>query len=118
MFELLIPAEKDQLARVRGNKLTYDLEARPELTVQTIQELQEEGVEADVWKFEVIDRKVDCQNVVAAACRNGRDKVGCIVLGRGENDEKVRRWIMTAGGIPGFIGFAVGRPTFWASLVD
>jgi 5-dehydro-2-deoxygluconokinase len=56
--------------------------------------------------------------VGAAARRNGRDKVGCIVLGRGEDDKKVREWLATAAGVPGFIGFAVGRTTFWDPLID
>jgi 5-dehydro-2-deoxygluconokinase len=56
--------------------------------------------------------------VVAAARRNGRDNVGCIVLGRGEDDKKVRQWLTTAASVPGFIGFAVGRTTFWDPLVD
>jgi 5-dehydro-2-deoxygluconokinase len=56
--------------------------------------------------------------VVAAARRGGRDRVGCIILGRGENEAKVYDWLRTAAGVPGFIGFAVGRTTFWDPLVD
>jgi myo-inositol catabolism protein IolC len=118
MFELLVPAEKAQLDRVKGEKKTYDLEIRPGLMVQAIRQLQDAGVEADVWKIEGLDRREDCQKVVAAARRNGRDKVGCIVLGRGEDDSKVREWLATAAGVPGFIGFAVGRTTFWDPLID
>jgi 5-dehydro-2-deoxygluconokinase len=55
---------------------------------------------------------------VAAARRNGRNKVGCIVLGRGEDDKKVREWLGTAAPVAGFIGFAVGRTTFWDPLID
>jgi myo-inositol catabolism protein IolC len=29
----------------------------------------------------------------------------------------VREWLTTAAGVPGFIGFAVGRTVFWAPLV-
>lgn len=54
---------------------------------------------------------------MAAACQNGRDKIGCIILGRGEDDKKVREWLTTAAGVPGFIGFAVGRIIFWEPLV-
>jgi 5-dehydro-2-deoxygluconokinase len=43
--------------------------------------------------------------------------VGCIVLGRGEDDKKVREWLTTAAGVPGFIGFAVGRTDFWDALI-
>jgi myo-inositol catabolism protein IolC len=118
MFELLVPAEKTQLDRVKGDKKAYDLEIRPRLMVQAIQQLQDAGVEADVWKIEGLDRREDCEKVVVAARRNGRNKVGCIVLGRGEDDRKVREWLTTAAAVAGFIGFAVGRTTFWDPLVD
>jgi 5-dehydro-2-deoxygluconokinase len=118
MFELLVPAEPAQLERFKGDKKAYDLQLRPELMVRTIQELQDGGVEADVWKIEGLERREDCEKVVKAARRNGRDKVGCILLGRGEDDNKVREWLATAAPVKGFIGFAVGRTTFWDPLVD
>src|SRR5262249_44341179 len=118
MFELLVPAEKAQLDRLKGDKKAYDLQLRPALMVQAIHELQDAGVEADVWKIEGIERKEDCQKVVVAARRGGRDQVGCIVLGRGEDDQKVRQWLTTAAGVPGFIGFAVGRTVFWNPLIN
>ena len=117
MFELLVPATPAQLERLGGDKKAYDLKLRPGLMVQAIHDLQDAGVEADVWKIEGIETKEDCQKVVAAARRGGRDKVGCIILGRGEDDKKVRQWLTTAAGVPGFIGFAVGRTTFWDALV-
>jgi len=117
MFELLVPPEKAQLEKVKGDKKAYDLEMRPKLMVEAIHELQEAGVEPDVWKIEGLDLELDCDRMVAAARRNGRDKVGCIILGRGENDAKVREWLSTAAAVPGFIGFAVGRTDFWDPLV-
>jgi 5-dehydro-2-deoxygluconokinase len=117
MFELLVPAEKAQLDRVKGDKKAYDLEIRPGLMVQAIEQLQDAGVEADIWKIEGLDRREDCEKIVAAAHRNGRDKVGCIVLGRGEDNKKVHEWLTTAATVPGFVGFAVGRTVFWESLV-
>jgi 5-dehydro-2-deoxygluconokinase len=118
MFELLVPAEEAQLKQVGGDKKRYDLEVRPRLMVETIRQLQDAGVEADVWKIEGLDRREDCAKIVEVARRGGRDRVGCIVLGRGEDDRKVREWLATAAGVPGFIGFAVGRTTFWDPLVD
>jgi len=55
--------------------------------------------------------------VVETARRDGRRNVGCIVLGRGADDEQVAEWLQTAATVPGFIGFAVGRTTFWDALV-
>ena len=117
MFELLVPAEQAQLEKVKGDKKTYDLEVRPRLMVQTIEELQDAHVEPDIWKIEGLDRREDCERIVAAARYGGRDKVGCIVLGRGEDDKKVREWLTIAASVPGFIGFAVGRTDFWEPLV-
>ncbi|MGB3550220.1 MAG: DUF2090 domain-containing protein [Candidatus Binatus sp.] len=117
MFELLVPPEKAQLEKVKGDKKAYDLEIRPELMVHTIEELQDAHIEPDVWKIEGLDRKEDCERIVAAARYGGRDNVGCIVLGRGEDDKKVREWLITAAAVPGFIGFAVGRTDFWQPLV-
>ncbi|HXB59908.1 MAG TPA: DUF2090 domain-containing protein [Candidatus Acidoferrales bacterium] len=118
MFELLVPAEKTQLDRLNGNQKTYDLELRPRLMVQTIHQLQNAGVEPDVWKIEGLDRREDCEQMVAAARRDGRDRVGCIILGRGENDQKVHDWLTIAAGVKGFIGFAVGRTDFWEPLAN
>jgi myo-inositol catabolism protein IolC len=118
MFELLVPAEKAQLDRVNGDKHAYDVEIRPGLMAGAIEQLQDAGVEADVWKIEGLDRREDCEKVVAVAHRKGRDKVGCIILGRGEDDKKVYEWLTTAAKVPGFIGFAVGRTVFWEPLID
>jgi myo-inositol catabolism protein IolC len=119
MFELLVPAEKAQLASVGGDSKRYDLELRPALMVRAIEALQSAGVEADIWKVEGLDRREDCARIVATA-RNtpARAEVGCIVLGRGEDDQHVHDWLATAAGVPGFIGFAVGRTDFWQPLVD
>src|SRR5438552_14904011 len=118
MFELLVPPEKAQLDKLKGDKKAYDLELRPRLMVDTIRQLQDAHVEPDVWKIEGLDRKEDCEKIVAAARQGGRDKVGCIILGRGENDQKVREWLTTAAAVPGFIGFAVGRTSFWNPLIE
>jgi myo-inositol catabolism protein IolC len=117
LFELLVPAEKGQLDRLQGDKKAYDFQLRPRLMVEAIQQLQDAQVNPDVWKVEGLDRREDCENIVTAARRGGRDRVSCIILGRGEDDQKVREWLSTASTVPGFIGFAVGRTSFWDPLV-
>jgi myo-inositol catabolism protein IolC len=116
LFELLVPAEQAQLDKLNGDKKAYDLEVRPRLMVEAIKELQSAGVEPDIWKVEGLDRREDCARIVATAQAGGRDRVGCIILGRGEDDRKVREWLGVAGSVPGFIGFAVGRTDFWEPL--
>jgi myo-inositol catabolism protein IolC len=117
MFELLVPPEKEQLERVQWNEKLYDSEIRPTLMIRTIHELQDAQIEPDVWKIEGLDCSEDCERVVEAARSKGRDQVGCIILGRGEDDYKVREWLTTAARVPGFIGFAVGRTVFWDPCV-
>jgi myo-inositol catabolism protein IolC len=118
MFELLVPATKAQMDRVQGDKPTYDRQIRPELMLQAIRALQEAGVEPDVWKIEGLDRREDCKRIVEMARRDGRGEVGCIVLGRGADETKVVSWLETAASVPGFIGFAVGRTTFWDLVAE
>ena len=113
-----MPAEKSQLDRLKGDKKAYDLNLRPQLMTRAIEELQNAGVEPDVWKIEGLDQREDCERIVTAAQRGGRGQVGCIVLGRGEDDKKVHDWLQTAAGVRGFIGFAVGRTDFWEPLVN
>jgi myo-inositol catabolism protein IolC len=117
MFELLVPATPDQLHQVEGDRTRYDLERRPTLMVSAIRKLQEAGVEPDIWKIEGLDRREDCLRVAETARRGERSEVGCIVLGRGEDEAHVHRWLATAASVPGFIGFAVGRTTFWEPLL-
>ncbi len=85
--------------------------------VKAIEHLQDAGVEPDLWKIEGLDRREDCEAIVSAARRQGREEVGCIILGRGEDDHQVREWLTTAASVQGFIGFAVGRTVFWEPLV-
>jgi len=112
MFELLVPAEPAQLKQAGGDKKVYDRELRPALMVRAIREIQDAGIEADVWKIEGLDRQEDCVKIAEVARRDGRTKVGCIVLGRGEDEKKVIDWLRVAAPVPGFTGFAVGRSTF------
>jgi myo-inositol catabolism protein IolC len=117
LFELLVPPERAQLEHFGGDQKAYDLHLRPALMAQAIQQLQNAQVEPDVWKVEGLDRREDCERIVATARQGGREKVGCIVLGRGADDAQVRRWLTTAATVPGYIGFAVGRTDFWDPLV-
>jgi len=118
MFELLVPPTEGQLESVGQDRHAYDLKVRPRLTVRTIEELQGAGIEPDVWKLEGMDDRDSARSVVAQAKANGRDKVGIIVLGRGEDDQRVQEWLAIGAQTPGFIGFAVGRTVFWQPLVD
>jgi len=112
LFELLVPATKEQLDRFGGDQRAYDRELRPDLVVATIAALQRGGVEPDIWKIEGLDTTADCERVVAQAQLEDRADVKCIVLGRGADESQVIEWVKIGAAVDGFDGFAVGR-TLW-----
>ena len=116
LFELLVPAEEAQLEQVDGDSDRYDAELRPELMRQAIVELQDLGVEADIWKIEGIDTQEDCERIAQTARRDGRDGVICVVLGRGADDDKVDHWLRQGAPVEGYAGFAIGRTIWWDAL--
>ena len=116
LFELLVPAEEAQLEKAGGDADRYDKELRPGLMLEVIKRLQSEGVEPDIWKIEGIDTKEDCEKIAAQARSDGRDGVACVVLGRGADDAAVDHWLQQGLGVPGYVGFAIGRTIWWDAL--
>ena len=80
LFELLVPAEESQLAKVDGDVDRYDEELRPELMMEAILQLQNAGVEADIWKIEGISDREACREIAQLARREGRDRVSSSCL--------------------------------------
>jgi myo-inositol catabolism protein IolC len=118
LFELLVAATDEQLASVGGDADRYETEIRPGLMRETIGQLQRAGVEPDIWKIEGIDRREDCQAMAEQARTGGRDTVACVVLGRGADRAAVDGWLRAGSGVPGYIGFAIGRTIWWDPLKE
>jgi myo-inositol catabolism protein IolC len=116
LFELLVPAEPAQLEQVGGSEDRYDVELRPQLMMEAILQLQNAGVEPDIWKIEGISDREACAEIAALVRREGRDRVSCVVLGRGASDDKVDEWLRAGSGLEGYIGFAIGRSIFGESV--
>jgi myo-inositol catabolism protein IolC len=116
MLEVLVPPEPGQLHAVGDDPDRYDREIRPALVTRAIQEMQASEIEPDIWKLEGLDERADCEAVASVARANGREHVGCIVLGRGADDQAVDRWVRTAAGVEGWRGFAIGRSIWWEPL--
>jgi myo-inositol catabolism protein IolC len=117
LFELLVPATDAQLESVGGDADRYDAELRPELMRRAIEELQDFGIEVDIWKIEGVDERSDA-SMLAEQTRKGegREGVVCVLLGRGASDEKVDHWLRAAAPVEGFVGFAIGRSIWWDAL--
>lgn len=109
LFELLVPAEENQLASVDGDAKRYDAELRPDLMIRAIRELQDAGIESDIWKIEGVDERADAERIAAQCREGGRDGVACVVLGRGADDDKVDDWLRSGAPVDGYVGFAIGR---------
>jgi myo-inositol catabolism protein IolC len=118
LFELLVPAETVQLQSVEGSSERYDAELRPELMRRAIAEIQDAGIEVDIWKIEGVDKRADCEMLATQARSGGRDGVVCVVLGRGADDAKVDHWLEQAAPVDGFVGFAIGRSIWWNPLKE
>ncbi len=116
LFELLVPPTPAQLESVGGDAGRFDTELRPNLMRATIAELLQAGVEPDIWKIEGIDRREDCEAIADQTRAGGRDNVACVVLGRGADDAAVDAWLKAGSGVPGYIGFAIGRTIWWDPL--
>jgi myo-inositol catabolism protein IolC len=116
LLELLVPATKEQLARGGGQEF-YDRDLRPDLVVRTLVELQDAGVEPDIWKVEGLEARADCERTVAQARAGGREQVSCVVLGRGANLDRVAHWLEEAAPVAGYVGFAIGR-TIWLDALS
>jgi myo-inositol catabolism protein IolC len=116
LFELLVPAEPSQLEAVGGDLDRFEREARPGLMLRAIRDLRAGGVEPDVWKLEGLDDREHCRAVSDLARSDGREGVACVVLGRGADDRAVERWLRAAAGVPGYVGFAIGRTIWWDPL--
>jgi myo-inositol catabolism protein IolC len=118
LFELLVPPTKEQLTTVSDDPDRFDKELRPQLMLAAIAELQQSSVEPDVWKIEGIDRREDCEGIATQTRMGGRDAVACVVLGRGADEAAVDHWLRTGAGVPGYIGFAIGRTIWWNPLKE
>jgi 5-dehydro-2-deoxygluconokinase len=117
LFELLVPAEPSQLESVGGDSDRYDAELRPALMKQSIENIQEFGIEVDIWKIEGVDKREDAEALAEQTrAGEGREGVVCVLLGRGASDEKVDQWLRTAAPVEGFVGFAIGRSIWWDAL--
>jgi myo-inositol catabolism protein IolC len=117
LLELLVPATAEQLTSVGEEQDRYRAELRPGLTARAIAQIQDFGIEVDVWKLEGVERRSDAE-ILAGQARagDGRDGVVCILLGAGESAGTVEHWLREAMPVDGFVGFAIGRSAWWEPL--
>lgn len=111
MFELLVPATEADMKKAK-NPANYDTKIRPIRTVQAIREIKK-VIKPELWKMEGFS-KSDWKKVLKALGKNTE----VIILGRGQSDKKVEKWLKDAASFEQIIGFAVGRTIFFKPLED
>src|SRR3989339_2210491 len=111
MLELLVPATEKDL-KLAGSKRKYDAVLRAKRTVVAIKQLRKR-VKASVWKLEGFN-KSNWKKVIGVVSNDA----SIIVLGRGEDEVMVQKWLTTAAEFEQIVGFAVGRTNFLLALKD
>ena len=112
-----MPAEDAQLQAVGGDTDRYDAELRPELMRRAIAEIQDAGIEVDVWKIEGVDERSDCEMLVAQA-RSGGTAMASSASSSAVAPTTPRSTTGSpqAAPVDGFVGFAIGRSIWWDPL--
>lgn len=90
----------------------YESDILPRLAVRAITQLQDAGVEPDVWVIEALEQRDDYLRLVEAARRQGRD-AGILVRAAGHGEAKTREMMAVGLTVPGVIGAVFGRAPFW-----
>jgi len=86
--------------------------------ITAIMDLQNAGIEPDIWKLEGMETEEEYGNIVDRAQNGGRQNVKMVILGRGAKQETVEKWIKIGARVKGIIGFAVGRTIFQEPLSE
>ncbi len=115
LYELLVPATDDQLARAGHDAGAYDREIRPGLVTQVIADNQEHGIEPALWKVEGLET-VEAARQVARQAKAGGRAADLIVLGRDAPAERLDHWLAVASQVGEFVGFAIGR-SIWEDVL-
>ncbi|MBU2668891.1 DUF2090 domain-containing protein [Actinoplanes bogorensis] len=108
MLELLCPPTAEQLEEA-GDLDTYRRTAHADLVCRSIDEYQAGGVWPSVWKLEPLASDDDYRRVSAQCLGGAPHETSLILLGGGADLDQVETWLREINGVPGFIGFAIGR---------
>ncbi len=104
----------------RRNHLEFLLEVIPskagsvddETTAKVIQRFYDAGIYPDWWKLEPMLTDTAWKNTIAAIEANDGFTRGIVILGLGENEQKLAKSFAVAAKYPLVKGFAVGRTIF------
>lgn len=99
-----------QFCNEKGYKFLVELLGKD--TMQSIKELQKNDIKPEVWKLEGRDNEEEMRNIVNQVKKGQENNAGVVILGRGEEKEKVEIWLRIGAKVDGVIGLAAGRTIF------
>ncbi len=105
ILELLVPPAKEDLQCA-----TYDSDKRAERTIEAIKDIKEK-LKVAIWKMEGFT-KSQWKEIIPLVSKNSR----IIFLGRGQDKNKVEKWLRDASQFKEIVGFAIGRTIFLETL--
>ncbi|MDD5639770.1 MAG: DUF2090 domain-containing protein [Candidatus Pacebacteria bacterium] len=108
ILELLVPPTKQDF-EICKDKISYDKKLRAQRTVEAIKEIKT-AINPDIWKLEGFDKK-QWECIIKET-----KKAKIIILGRGEDNKKVKQWLQSAAKFNQIIGFAIGRTIFMSPI--
>jgi len=109
LLELLVPPTENDLKLARTEAI-YDKKYRLSRTLQAIKEIKTK-MDIDIWKMEGFS-KDGWKKIIKIIPKES----AIIVLGRGQDEKKVKKWLVDAAKFDQIIGFAVGRTIFLNAL--
>ncbi len=107
LFELLVPPNTKEAQDMEN----FETQIRPKETAEAILEISQ-IIHPKIWKLEGFSKE-GWEMVLKVIPQESK----VIVLGRGEDPQKVDFWLQEAVRFPNIIGFAVGRTVFMPPLV-
>ena len=117
MFELLVPMTHEQSDRLEGDLHLYDHDLRPSLMIAAIKELQNAGVEPDVWKIEGLDRRDDCAEIVKPPGATAATRWAASFWAAAPTPSRFSHGSARPPRFPALSVSRSGRTTFWDPLV-
>jgi 5-dehydro-2-deoxygluconokinase len=116
MLEVLIEPTEEQQKKANEEAVDFDKVTRPKLQISMVKELQAANVNPNIWKIEGMEEPYQYEEIVKQARASGNEKVRVIILGRGEDVDRVERWLVAGKDVDGVAGFAIGRTIFTEPL--
>lgn len=119
ILDIDIIPEAKQLDRLKGDLAAFNKSTRTDLTVKSISEFHQAGIEPDAWRFEYTNDS-DQYRQLLAEMRKGehRTKVGALLSGENATDEQLIATFEAFASVNEVVGYTAGTHIFKDAIAD